>query len=163
MDNNKKVLSEIIKRQMAILGTQITLDRVKRVPGIQVDQNGDVQSITGDPQLLMQELINQFVELSGLIVKKTMESILSTHPNDMVVVGQAQQGASANLVQAVDTPNVQNQGENLAQIPIVASIHQGASESRVVDNTPKSADNNIQSATRDIEDLNKMLNTQSKT
>lgn len=77
MEVDKKVISELIKRQMAILGQDITLARVKNVLGIQVNQNGEVTSIDRDPQAILTELTDQFLELSGLIVKKTMESILA--------------------------------------------------------------------------------------
>ncbi|OGH17617.1 MAG: hypothetical protein A2868_04005 [Candidatus Levybacteria bacterium RIFCSPHIGHO2_01_FULL_40_15b] len=70
---DKKVISELIRRQMAILGPDITMARVKNVLGIQVDQDGEVISIDRDPQVVLTDLTNQFVELSGLIVKKTMQ------------------------------------------------------------------------------------------
>ena len=70
---DKKVISELIRRQMAILGPDITMARVKNVLGIQVDQDGEVISIDRDPQVVLTDLTNQFVELSGLIVKKAMQ------------------------------------------------------------------------------------------
>ena len=63
---------------MAILGSEITIGRVKNVPGIEVDSKGEVVSIQGDPQAVLANLTNQFVELSGLIVKRIMESILAS-------------------------------------------------------------------------------------
>jgi len=76
----KKIFTELIRKQMIILGPDITLSKAKNVPGIQVSEQGEVTNIDGDPQALLQLLINQFVELSGAIVKKTMESILNTYP-----------------------------------------------------------------------------------
>ena len=69
---DKKVISELIKRQMAILGPDITLARVKNVLGIQVGANGEVVSIDRDPQVVLTDLANQFVELSGSIIKKSI-------------------------------------------------------------------------------------------
>jgi len=76
----KQLFSQLIQKQILILGPDITIAKVKNVPGIVVDQAGSVQSITGDPQALLQALINQFVELSGMIVKQTMESIVASNP-----------------------------------------------------------------------------------
>lgn len=76
----KQLFTQLIKKQILILGPDITLAKVKNVPGLTVNQNGEVQSIQGDPQAMLQMLINQFVELSGMIVKKTMESILTSYP-----------------------------------------------------------------------------------
>lgn len=76
----KKIFTELIKKQMIVLGPDITLAKVKNVQGVQINDQGEVTDIQGDPQALLQLLINQFVELSGAIVKKTMESIITTYP-----------------------------------------------------------------------------------
>lgn len=72
-----KVFSELIKKQMMVLGPQITLLKVRNIPGIEVTDTGNVTGVKGDPQQLFQQIIDQFVDLSGEIVKKTMESIMS--------------------------------------------------------------------------------------
>lgn len=73
----KTLLTQVIQKQMVILGPTITLAKARNVKGLTVDDNGIVTAINGQPQLLIQELIDQFVQLSGLIVKKTMEPLLS--------------------------------------------------------------------------------------
>lgn len=102
----KTLFSQLIKKQMLILGPDITLAKVKNVIGITVDVNGDVIKLDGDPQKLMQGLINQFVELSGMIVKKTMESILTSYPG---MVGFAATTALGGTVQSAmpEAPSVQ--------------------------------------------------------
>jgi hypothetical protein len=97
-----KLFSELIKKQMMVLGPDITLAKVKNVTGITVTPAGEVQKIEGDPQQLLQALINQFVELSGMIVKKTMESILTSYPG-MMAMSSALGGMPAS-VQPVSQP-----------------------------------------------------------
>jgi hypothetical protein len=92
----KSLFSQLIKKQMLVLGPDITLAKVKNVIGITVDINGDVQKIEGDPQQLLQGLINQFVELSGMIVKKTMESILTSYPGMMAMASSMGGGVQAS-------------------------------------------------------------------
>lgn len=146
MENNKRIFSEVIKRQIAILGPDITLAKVKNVPGIEVDPTGEVVNLQGDPQVLLQELINQFVELSGLIVKKTMESILATHPGGVSFIGnQMALNKTPHPDQAPPGYNIDQQGSS-APPPQENSMMQ------------KDTDSNIASANRDIEDLNKILN-----
>ncbi len=149
MEDNKKIFTEVIKRQMAILGPDITLAKVKNVSGIEVDSTGEVTNITGDPQMLLQELINQFVELSGLIVKKTMESILAAHPDGVSIVGKIASGQPVAPVPSVaPAPSPIQEVAQPAQNPQV----------QVPTQAPSEADNNILSAKADLEDLNKMLN-----
>ncbi len=110
----KLLFSQLIKKQMLVLGPDITLAKVRNVTGLTVDINGDVQKIDGDPQLLLQALINQFVELSGMIVKKTMESILNTYPGMMAMATSAAFGpaaATTNQTQTQTQPTVQTSTE----------------------------------------------------
>lgn len=76
-EDYKKLLTEVIKKQMVILGPSITLAKARNVKGLIVADDGTVLDIQGNPAELIQGLIDQFVQLSGLIVKKTMEPLLS--------------------------------------------------------------------------------------
>jgi hypothetical protein len=77
----KKLLTEVIQKQMVILGPSIALAKARNVKGLTVGDDGTVVNIEGQPQELIQGLIDQFVQLSGLIVKKTMEPLLSVYPD----------------------------------------------------------------------------------
>jgi hypothetical protein len=77
----KKLLTEVIQKQMVVLGPGITLAKARNVKGLTVADDGSVTDIQGAPQVLIQGLIDQFVQLSGLIVKKTMEPLLSVYPD----------------------------------------------------------------------------------
>lgn len=77
----KNLLTEVIKKQMVILGPAITLAKARNVKGLTVSDDGTVTDMQGSAQELIQNLIDQFVQLSGLIVKKTMEPLLSLYPN----------------------------------------------------------------------------------
>lgn len=107
----KQLFSQLIKKQMLILGPDITMAKVRNVAGLTVDAMGEVQKIEGDPQVMLQGLINQFVELSGMIVKKTMESILSSYPGMAgIAAGTMAMAATTTAmgggVQAVTQPQV---------------------------------------------------------
>lgn len=73
----KQLLSEVIKKQLAILGPAITLALARSVQGLIVADDGTVTDIAGAPQEVAQKLINEFVELSGEIVRKTMEPLIT--------------------------------------------------------------------------------------
>lgn len=81
----KQLLSDVIKKQIVILGPDITLAKARNVPGLVVATDGTVTDISGIPQEITQKLIDQFVQLSGEIVKKTMEPLLSINQGTPVV------------------------------------------------------------------------------
>ncbi len=105
----KKLLTEVIQKQMVILGPSITLAKARNVKGLTVADDGSVVNMDGQPQEMIQGLIDQFVQLSGLIVKKTMEPLLSMYP-DGVAETIAKSVPEAQLV----TPSipVPTEGEN---------------------------------------------------
>lgn len=72
----KKLLTDVIKKQIVILGPDITLVKARNVRGLSIADDGSVTDMQGDPQELIKQLVDQFVQLSGLIVKKTMEPLL---------------------------------------------------------------------------------------
>jgi len=74
--NYQQLLTDAIKKQIIILGPNITLAKARNVKGLVVADDGTVTDISGNPQEITQALVGQFVQLSGEIVKKTMESLL---------------------------------------------------------------------------------------
>lgn len=76
----QKLLTEVIKKQILVLGPNISLAKARNVKGLTISEDGTVTAISGNPQELVQQLIDQFMELSSLIVKKTIEPILASYP-----------------------------------------------------------------------------------
>ena len=76
----EKLLTDVIKKQIIVLGPDITLAKARNVKGLTIADDGTVTNITGNPKELVQDLVDQFVQLSGLIVKKTMEPLLANYP-----------------------------------------------------------------------------------
>ena len=77
----KTLLTEIIQKQVVILGPDIAISQARNVPGLKVSDDGTVTEIGDNPQKIIQELINEYVSLSGLIVKKAMEPLLAKYPS----------------------------------------------------------------------------------
>lgn len=78
--NYKKLLTEIIQKQIVVLGPDIALMKARSVPGIEVESDGTVIKIEQSPSETLRKLIDEYVSLSGLIVKTTMEPLLSKYP-----------------------------------------------------------------------------------
>lgn len=101
----KKLLTEVIKKQIVILGPGITLAKARNVKGLTISDDGTVTDMQGQPQELIQALIEQFVQLSGLIVKKTMEPLLSAYPDGVKTEETPVAPAGPQII-----PNQTNQG-----------------------------------------------------
>lgn len=88
-DQYKALMSEVIKKQIVILGPQIAVFRARSVAAIEVDDTGSITNITGDPSDALEKLINAYVELSGQIVRNALGSIFTKYP--AVAARQAKQ------------------------------------------------------------------------
>lgn len=105
----KKVLTEVIQKQMIILGPTITLAKARNVQGLTVADDGTITEMSGSPQVLIQSLIDQFVQLSGLIVKKTMEPLLANFPDGDPIIPVASQGVTLEPQSVPPAPPIQPQ------------------------------------------------------
>lgn len=159
----KALFTQLIKKQMLVLGPDITLAKVHNVTGLTVDINGDVQKLEGDPQVMLQFLINQFVELSGMIVKKTMESILTSYPG-MIAMSSALGGNITTApVEPTHTgiPSREEKPVDHVEPPLMSAIKLDS-----LTPTTAHADKPVESSTsfssKEMQDLNKALDELSK-
>ncbi len=84
MEENKQkylsLLSEIIAKQSIILGPGMAIMKARGVQGLVVDDSGKVTDVDGNPAEMVQKLVDQYVELSGQIVKSALSSIFVKYP-----------------------------------------------------------------------------------
>lgn len=83
----REIMSEIISKQAVILGPEMAVMRARGVDGMTVSDEGVVTEMDGDKKVLLQKLIDVYVELSGEIVKNALSTVFSKYPdvsNDMV-------------------------------------------------------------------------------
>lgn len=75
------LMSEIIAKQSDILGPDIAILKARNVAGLEIGDDGKVTNISGNPQEVLQKLVNEYVELSGLIVKNALGSVFEKYPD----------------------------------------------------------------------------------
>jgi hypothetical protein len=77
----KQMLTEIIKKQIVILGPEIAILKARKIPGLTVGDDGVVSSVSGSEQVVLQKLIDEYVALSGEIVRNAVNSIFEKYPS----------------------------------------------------------------------------------
>ena len=77
----KKIFGEIIQKQAVILGPQIAVLKARNVPGLSVSDSGQVTDIAGNEQMMLHRLIDEYVALSGEIVKNAVNSVFDKYPS----------------------------------------------------------------------------------
>ncbi len=74
------IMSEIIAKQAVILGPEIAVLKARNVSGVTIDDTGKVTEITEDSAESLQKLIDEYIALSGEIVKNVMKPIFKKYP-----------------------------------------------------------------------------------
>jgi hypothetical protein len=75
------LINEIIQKQSVILGPQIAVLKARSVPELNVSDEGKVTDINDDPGIALKKLIDQYVELSGQIVKNALGPVFAKYPS----------------------------------------------------------------------------------
>lgn len=78
--DHQALMSDLVKKQMVMLGPNLVLSKARQVAGLTVADDGTVQAISGDPQKALQDLANTFMELSGQIAQMTLNALLEKYP-----------------------------------------------------------------------------------
>jgi len=76
----KKMLTDLIQKQMVVLGPNIALDKARKVSGVKINNDGSVLDISGDPQMVLKGVANEYMTLSGQIAQMTLNSLLQKYP-----------------------------------------------------------------------------------
>ena len=76
----QQVLTDLIKKQMVMLGPNVALGQARKVEGLTVGEDGTVSAISGDPQAVLSAVAKQYMALSGQIAQMTLESIIAKYP-----------------------------------------------------------------------------------
>lgn len=100
----QNLISEIIKKQIALLGKDLALTQVRNVQGVSVLDDGTVTAISGEPRDTLQKVIDAYFVFSGMIVKKTMESLLQSYPGMASAVAPEQVVAAATVTAPTPQP-----------------------------------------------------------
>ena len=77
----RKMLTDLIQKQMVVLGPNIALDKAKKIAGLKVTDDGTVLDMDGDPQAVLKGVANEYMALSGLIAQMTLNTLLEKYPS----------------------------------------------------------------------------------
>jgi len=80
MEDYKKSITEIIKKQMDILGPTVAVSIAQKVPAVKVAPTGEVLEVIGDPNSALEQVAEAYIAFSGEISKMILRSVMKTYP-----------------------------------------------------------------------------------
>ena len=84
-EDQKQILSDLIQKQMLVLGPNIALDTARKVAGLEVGDNGGVVEILGDFTLVLKSLVHEYEALSEEVARQTLEWLAKKYPGTKVL------------------------------------------------------------------------------
>lgn len=82
----KNLINDIIEKQKVILGPDLVMLKAKNVKGLTLNGQGQVESLDGEPQEILQKLIDEYIALSGQIVKNILSPVFAKYPQIKVSI-----------------------------------------------------------------------------
>ena len=79
-EDYQALLSDLVKKQMVMLGPNVALATARKVSGLSVADDGVVTALSEDPQVILSAVAKQYMVLSGAIAQMTLESIIAKYP-----------------------------------------------------------------------------------
>lgn len=79
-EDYKNLISEIIRKQIDVLGADIAVQKASRVQGLKITDQGEVLDISGDPAEILRKLVDEYISLSGEIVKNILNPVFAKYP-----------------------------------------------------------------------------------
>ncbi len=80
-EDYKQILTELVQKQMVVLGPNIALDKARQVAGLSLSDQGAVLAITGEPKMVLKALAEEYILLSGPVAKMTLASLMEKYPS----------------------------------------------------------------------------------
>jgi hypothetical protein len=85
-EDYKNLINDILEKQAVILGQDIVMLKAKNVAGLILDDNGKVKDIEGNPEEVLQKLVDEYIALSGQIVKNILNPVFAKYPEIKVTL-----------------------------------------------------------------------------
>ncbi|RJO60716.1 hypothetical protein C4544_04565 [candidate division WS5 bacterium] len=76
----QNVITDLIKKQIVMLGPNVALAQARKVGGLTVDDDGTVTALNGNPQEILTLVAKQYMALSGQIAQMTLDSVIAKYP-----------------------------------------------------------------------------------
>lgn len=80
LQDYKNFISDVIQKEMVIIGPQIAYDKASNVAGLSVDTAGTVISLNGDPYLVVKNLLDEYAALSQPVTQSVVFGVAQKYP-----------------------------------------------------------------------------------
>jgi len=84
MEDYKKAISDIIKKQMEIVGPVVALSVAQKATSVKVSPSGDILEIIGDPKSALEQVAEAYIAFSGEISKMILKSVMKSYPDIII-------------------------------------------------------------------------------
>ena len=77
----KQFISEFVRQQMVVLGPDLAVSTANRAAGLEVDHKGAAITISGEPSLVLKNLLSEFLKLSPQLTTYFIRTFFAKYPD----------------------------------------------------------------------------------
>lgn len=85
MNDTRRLIADLIRSEMALLGPGVALSLARKVNGLKLGGNGDILSVAGDEQSILDELTGAYTAFSPEAARLALEHVAARHPHTPLV------------------------------------------------------------------------------
>lgn len=75
-----ELINDMFSELSEVLDEHVVIKAARNVKGLRISDKGEIEGIEGDPQLVVQGLVDEFIGLSNAVVVKTLQPLLKQCP-----------------------------------------------------------------------------------
>ncbi len=79
-EDYKDFLTQYLRKQIVMLGPNVAISASRKIPGLGLNEKGEVVSLSGDAQVILNETLSQFKSLCGNVGQKSLDSLFDKFP-----------------------------------------------------------------------------------
>jgi len=100
------LLTDIIQKQIVILGRDVVLRKARSIGKITIDDTGAVTAVEGEAKVYLKSLIVSLAEISPESIRKTIEPMVSGNPELQALISHLQVEGKEDAAPTAQVPVV---------------------------------------------------------
>lgn len=75
-----QLINDMLSELNKVLDSHVVVRIARKVNGLKITDQGEVESVEGEPQAIVQSLVDEFIGLSNVVVITTLQPLLKQCP-----------------------------------------------------------------------------------
>ncbi|MBI3684954.1 hypothetical protein HY250_00930 [Candidatus Azambacteria bacterium] len=80
-DEYKHIVTDLVKKQMEMIGPAVALSIARKVQNLKIDNAGETLDMGDDPKATLENVTDAYISFSGEIARMILRTVLKKYPD----------------------------------------------------------------------------------